>query len=204
MTVSKAPGLRERKREETRQRLAQAALRLFTSNGYEATTLDAIAVEAGVSRRTFFHYFKSKDDILLSLQTGLGERLVAGLSRLSPEQGPLAAVRERVMQTAASYPLDELIVIDRLMRSSEAVQNRKQATYARDEAIVFAALAELWPDHSEASLRIVALLAIGIGRVAIDSWSRKGGKRSFTELLDEHFQALEEVCASPGVKRLLM
>lgn len=83
-------GLRERKRRETRQRISDAGLRLFGRQGFDATTVDAIAAEAGISRRTFFHYFNSKDDILLSLQTGLGERLVSELER-QPEQGPLQA-----------------------------------------------------------------------------------------------------------------
>ena len=65
-------GLREEKRQQTLKRITQTALGLFARHGYEATTLDMIAADAGISRRTFFHYFKSKDDILLSQQAGLG------------------------------------------------------------------------------------------------------------------------------------
>ncbi len=60
-------GVRERKRRETLQRITDAGIRLFVEKGYEATTLDEIAAAAGISRRTFFYYFKSKDEILLSL-----------------------------------------------------------------------------------------------------------------------------------------
>ncbi len=63
-------GLRERKRRETLHRIAEQGLKLFLSNGYEATTLDAIAEAAGISRRTFFYYFKSKEEILLAWQDG--------------------------------------------------------------------------------------------------------------------------------------
>ena len=51
----KEKGLRERKRRETLHRIAEQGLKLFLSNGYEATTLDAIAKAAGISRRTFFY-----------------------------------------------------------------------------------------------------------------------------------------------------
>lgn len=51
---SKPDGLRARKRQETLERIAETGLRLFSQNGYEATTLDAIAEAAGISRRTFF------------------------------------------------------------------------------------------------------------------------------------------------------
>ncbi len=61
------------------QRITDAGMRLFMARGYEATTLDAIAAEAGIARRTFFSYFKSKDDILMSLQSGMGDMIADAL-----------------------------------------------------------------------------------------------------------------------------
>ena len=66
----KEEGLRERKRRETLRRIAEQGLKLFLTNGFEATTLDQIAEAAGISRRTFFYYFKSKEDILMAWQGG--------------------------------------------------------------------------------------------------------------------------------------
>jgi AcrR family transcriptional regulator len=57
---TKNEGLRERKKRETLQRIAETGLKLFIAQGYEGTTLEAIAEAAGISRRTFFYYFKSK------------------------------------------------------------------------------------------------------------------------------------------------
>ncbi len=65
---SKPSGLRARKRQETLERIAETGLRLFSQNGYEATTLDAIAEGGRNFTRTFFHYFKSKEEILLDWQ----------------------------------------------------------------------------------------------------------------------------------------
>jgi AcrR family transcriptional regulator len=90
MAMADRPGLRERKRQETLERITAAGLKLFAAQGYEATTLDAIAAEAGISRRTFFHYFKSKDDILISMQSGLGKQLAAELARRKPGPGAFA------------------------------------------------------------------------------------------------------------------
>ena len=78
-------GLRERKRRETRQRLAETGLKLFLEQGYEETTLDAIAEAAGVSRRTVFHYFDQKEDILLAWKSGFGQAMRDAILRERPE-----------------------------------------------------------------------------------------------------------------------
>ena len=59
------PSIRNRKAQETRARIAEAALELFMSQGYAETTIDHIAEAAGVSRRTVFHHFPTKDAMLL-------------------------------------------------------------------------------------------------------------------------------------------
>src|SRR5262249_61363539 len=63
-TTLARPGLRERKKQETRDTIARVAVRLFAEQGYEHTTLAEIADAANVSKRTIFAYFESKEDIL--------------------------------------------------------------------------------------------------------------------------------------------
>jgi AcrR family transcriptional regulator len=187
-----AGGLRERKRRETLQRITDSGMRLFAARGYEATTLDDIAAEAGISRRTFFYYFKSKDDILLSAQRGLGDMIADALREEPMNKRPLDATRDAILRISGLYRPDEMIVIDRLMRSSEAVQARKQASYVQHEKTLFDALRERWPDPKrEATLRLVAMVSIGAVRLSVDALGREGGKRPITKLLREAFKALE-------------
>jgi AcrR family transcriptional regulator len=58
-------GLREQKKAQTRADLQRHALRLFSTQGYTATSVDQIAAAAGVSRATFFRYFPAKEDVVL-------------------------------------------------------------------------------------------------------------------------------------------
>ena len=188
-----AEGLRARKRRETAQRITDVALTLFFKGGYEATTLDAIAAAAGISRRTFFYYYKSKDDILISMQSGLGQTIAAGLLEVPADRRPLDAVRDVIIEATAAYPAEDMIALDRLMRSSDVVMARKQASYVEHERTVFEALRRKWPQHGrETSLRVVAMIAIGAIRLALEAFNRDDGKRSVVDHLREAFQALDE------------
>lgn len=64
MTTS--PGLRERKKARTRATIQREALKLFQQNGYAETSVDAIAAAAEVSPSTFFRYFPTKEDVVLT------------------------------------------------------------------------------------------------------------------------------------------
>jgi AcrR family transcriptional regulator len=190
--MTEKEGLRERKRRETLQRITDAGTRLFIAHGYEGTTLDAIAAEAGISRRTFFYYFKSKDEILLAMQAGLGDMLAAGLAQEPPGQTPLQAIRNVLVRMSAAYDPAEMLILDRLMRSSETVMARKQASYVQHEATLFAALCERWPEPGrETALRLVAMLSIGALRVSLETFNREDGRRPIAVLLNEAFDALE-------------
>lgn len=192
-------GLRERKRRETLRRITETGVRLFMAKGYEATTLDEIAAEAGIARRTFFYYFKSKDDILLSLQSDFGEWIVEALQQVPPDRAPLDAVRAALVTIFEPYRPEDLLLIDRLMRSSPTLQARKQATYVQQEARLFAALCRRYPDpRREAGLRLVAMLSVGALRLSFDAWSGEGGTRPVVELLHETFDALDREIRGRG------
>lgn len=191
LDASTTTGIREQKRRETLARITRSALKLFAQQGYEATTLDAIAAEAGISRRTFFHYFKSKDDILLSQHKGFGEQLVEALGADTLPGTPLETVRRVILRGAASYSLEELTAIDRLMLASDVVQARKRASYIAEETLVYDALRVRWPDEPDLDLRLVAMIAIGLSRVTLDAWRHEGGTRPIVELIEEAFAALQ-------------
>lgn len=185
------PGARERKKQETRRRITDAGICLFIEKGIDATTVDEIAVTAGISRRTFFHYFKSKDDILLSLQSSMGEMIAQRVRQADAGSTPLDAIRAAVISVCADVPADDMIAIDRLMRTSPAVQARKQASYIEHERTLFTALRERWPDPARATaLRLVAMLAIGAIRLATEAIDQEDEKRMLVELLDITFDAL--------------
>lgn len=86
-------GLRARQKEQRRQQIAEAALTMFKSHGFVATTLDQIATQAGVSAPTVVNYFGGKQEILMALlkapdQKAMGE----ARARLDEQRDPLEAL----------------------------------------------------------------------------------------------------------------
>lgn len=73
--TSDTPTLRERTRRAVHAEITDTALRLFAEQGFDATTVDQIAKAAGISRRSFFHYFGSKEDVVLGDLEALGRRV---------------------------------------------------------------------------------------------------------------------------------
>lgn len=192
LSPAPAGGLRERKRLETRQRIADAGLRLFLAHGYEATTLDAVAAEAGISRRTFFLYFKSKDDIIFAWQRAGWTRLRADLLKTSPDLEPLTAVRDVMVKHISQYSAEQMTTIDDLMRSSDSLMARKPAFYAEQEHELYVALCEVWRQPARrAALRMVAMASIGALRLGIQDWyDQPGQKKPMSRLVRDSFQCL--------------
>ncbi|MEV4513478.1 TetR family transcriptional regulator [Dactylosporangium sp. NPDC049525] len=85
--------LAERKRQLVRDELTEAALKLLAFQGFEATTIDQMAAAAGVSRRTFFRYFQSKEDVIIEFLSDLGRQLSHGLSTRPPTEPPAVALQ---------------------------------------------------------------------------------------------------------------
>ncbi|MDA8522426.1 TetR/AcrR family transcriptional regulator [Acidovorax sp. NCPPB 4044] len=184
-------GLRERKRRDTLQRIAQTGLDLFVSKGYEHTTLDDIAAAAGISRRTFFHYFKSKDEILLAWQAGLVDSVRVAVLEEPTTQSPLDALCAALLKMALQYDTPTAAVIARLVRSSDLLRAANQAKFVRLENAAFEALCHLWPQRARRErLRMVAMVGLGAFRVAIDEWADQGAKGSLHRHIAKAFASL--------------
>ena len=137
-----ATGLRERKKEQTRIALAQAGLRLFAERGYDETTLAEIAEAAGVSTRTIFAYFPSKEDILFANLQTMCDAVVGAVTERPDGMDALTALRDFIVSSAhqkdeLDHKLAELIAGDPTLASHQRarvsqLQDILAAELARD------------------------------------------------------------------------
>lgn len=90
--------LRERKKRRTREALLQAALELFTTQGYMRTTVDEITEAVDVSQRTFFRYFAGKEDVAFAVQEMTEAAFVAAVRARPPHEAPMEAMRQAFLE----------------------------------------------------------------------------------------------------------
>ncbi|MFB9624533.1 TetR/AcrR family transcriptional regulator [Nonomuraea helvata] len=115
-------GLRERKKEQTRRRIAEVALRLFDERGYDAVTVNEIAEAAGVAKVTLFNYFPTKDCLVTE---GIKDDLAAIVAGRPEGVTPLGALREHyralAAQGAGEMDVESLLTRVRVISSSQAL-----------------------------------------------------------------------------------
>jgi AcrR family transcriptional regulator len=190
--LPKTEGLRERNRRQTLQRIAEVGVELFLAKGYEATTLDEIAAAAGISRRTFFYYFRSKDDILLAHLGGYPEALKASVLESSSAGAPVDVVRDALLKLSNRFQSSRTIAIARLIRENDALRASRHGRDLELEQVLHEALCGLWPaKHRRESLRLVAMVSLGALRLAVDAWLEQDGKRPLVKYIQDAFKNLK-------------
>ncbi|MER6612298.1 TetR family transcriptional regulator [Streptomyces xantholiticus] len=147
MTTAEPTGLRARKKQRTRDALVRVALELFTTQGYEQTTVDEIVDTVEVSQRTFFRYFASKEEVAFAVQEVMESHYVAALRRRPAEEGPLEALRNAVFESwdTIGEAVEEIVPLDLHMRSSQMIESTPAllAASMRRSTVMEEALARL-------------------------------------------------------------
>ncbi len=131
-------GLRERKKEQTRQRIAETARRLFTEHGFDEVTVAHIAREAEVAEATVFNYFSTKEALYYSGLEVFGEQLVAAVRSRLPGTSALAAFRAHVLGLGGE--LDRIAAGDgaalERMRTTARVISSSAALRVREKIVL--------------------------------------------------------------------
>ena len=196
MAQNGGPTLRERKRSETRRRIADEAVRLASAQGIAATTADEIARGAGVGRATFFRYFDSKE---LAIAAGLSDVavfvLATVLAELPDDLGPLDAVRAAHAQLGEDFEANRQMFLDQalLTRSSPAMLAWSLYLYVDWEIAIANAVAPRFADLApgDPRPRMVGALSMAAARLACDVWVADGGASDLPALIQQHLATID-------------
>jgi AcrR family transcriptional regulator len=130
----------ERKRRMVRTELVNVAQQLFVAHGYEATTVDQIARAAGMSERTYFRYFPSKEALVLGKYEELGQALSERLAERPEQEGVWESLR-RMFDHVVEYSSTEgsrerMQEIDRIVSSTPALRAASLERLARAQEVI--------------------------------------------------------------------
>jgi AcrR family transcriptional regulator len=186
-----ATGLRERKKRETREALTCAALELFAERGYDETTLAEIAEAAGVSTRTIFAYFPSKEDILFSTMQTLRDALARALAERPAGTDALSALREFILSSAhQKTELDHKLGC--VIADDPTLASHKRARMAELQEVLAAAIADdlgVGPDDFRPQVAAASLTA------AFEVLERRGREVTPVATSEEIAAAIDPVIA---------
>ncbi|MEU1429181.1 TetR family transcriptional regulator [Nocardia sp. NPDC005746] len=170
------PGLRERKKQQTRTRIIDVALRLCDEQGFDATTVEQIADAADVSPRTVNRYFESKEAIVIAPIEGWGQALADQLraqpitgDEMQALFGAFLAVVDQIIDSDTPVPFRWFQQMQRITRDSVAVRAVSMESADTKTRAVSAVLAErlrLPEDHL--TVRLIATTWHGIVRVGME------------------------------------
>ncbi|MDA4889025.1 helix-turn-helix domain containing protein [Streptomyces sp. MS2A] len=212
-------GLRERKKRATRAALAEAAVRLAAEHGAEKVTVEAISAAAGVSVRTFFNYFDSRDDAFVVVDADAGARMRRAVLDAPADLSPLEALREAMAaELAEAEQQHELWRLHaKVLHASPHLLARGVGAHMAAEADLADAIAERLRGVGDTAgpgsgagpgsvtgpgsglyPRLLAAVAGAAVRTSMDHWSAHQEEAAFLDVFHEVFTLLAAGLPAPS------
>jgi AcrR family transcriptional regulator len=189
-----AAGLRERKKEKTREALVHTALTLFNRRGFDRVTVEEIADACDVSPRTFFRYFGSKEDVLFADSDQSRALLLETLDTQPADLSPFDSLEKalRVVAQEKAHDRELLRARQEITRTTPSLRTGTAERQQRWEADVV--------DHLRASgrakrmtdldLRLLVASTTTALRVAVETWLAADDNARLDTHLDDAFRRL--------------
>ncbi|MER8230846.1 TetR family transcriptional regulator [Streptomyces sp. NPDC094049] len=188
-------------RLKMRRELATAAMELFATKGYEATTVDEIAATAGVARRTFFRHFRSKEEAIFPDHDDTLVRAEAVLDAAPPHEHPLDTVCRGIKEVMKMYAGSPSVSVARyrLTREVPTLREREIASVARYERLFTRYLLAHFDerDHHDGNddpllAEVAASAVVTAHNHVLRRWLRAGGEGDVETQLDHAFAIVRD------------
>jgi AcrR family transcriptional regulator len=182
---------------DSRGRLQEAALALFSERGFDQTTAAEIAARAGVTERTFFRHFADKREVLFGGSEVLRERIVSGVAGAPAGHAPLEAVADGLDAAAAMLGearRDLTAQRQAVIAANPELRERELAKLAAYAAAVAATLRQRGVGELQATLAAEA--GMSVLRAALERWANGHDDRSLSVIMADYMAELRAVTAS--------
>lgn len=193
--MTEKAGLRERKKEQTVERLQQAALALMIDRGFDAVSIDDICEAADVSKTTYYRYFETKEDVLLGRAGEKFEVLRAAFAECPPEESLIDAARYACSGFAEQIQADRetKLLVSRITRSTPSLAARNLCHFQQWEELLRDEAELRAPAGTDPLLSWVQANTVAAAvRAASDYWLDHGAERPLGELIDTALTSLRD------------
>ncbi len=183
--VTRPAGLRERKKLATRTALADAALRLCVERGLDGVTVEQVAHDAGVSLRTFFNYFSSKEEAVVAGDVATAEAFVRAFADRPAAEPVLEALRQALVETVPAR-IDRVKVeqLRALRRTPSLLPHQMAAFHAQEKALAVAVAGRVGVDpERDLYPAMCAAAVMATLRVVVTWWLDAGDRRPLADLI---------------------
>ncbi len=170
-----APGLRERRKQETRQAISNIATQMFVDRGFDEVTIAEVADAAGVAKMTVTNYFPRKEDLVFDRAEAIERHLADVIAARAPGESMLAAIRrdyaEAVARADVTLGLSSPAFAGMILGSPVLVGRVREMLDRREQLLGDAIAAETGTDGPEQ--RLVAVLLASVHRVLAAEATRR-------------------------------
>ncbi|MET8253412.1 helix-turn-helix domain-containing protein [Micromonospora sp. NPDC005197] len=184
----------DRTRQLASQEILKTALRLFTEQGYDETTIAQIAREAGVSQRTLFRYFGTKEDLLGGGQDRFGQVLMDTIGEQPADSGVWEALRAGVAAVLALHDSrEQALERFRLLHNTASLRAgwlEKRLRFQENLLPLIETRMDAATDKEGAKARAVIATAFACLDAASMTWVANDGKGDIMDLYDECLAAV--------------
>lgn len=191
--AQKLTPIREQTRAVVRSLLARTALELFAAKGYDNTTVEEVAAAAGVSRRTLFNYFRTKEDLALSGLSEQGELIAARFAERPADEDPWTSLRAafQVLEDIEATSERRLEMVT-LLFGNESLRAGHAEKQARWQDLLTPLIEPRLPasDHRPLEARAIAATAITCLQAASEEWVKQGARVDLFEHYDTAVRAV--------------
>ncbi len=200
-------GLRERKKQKTRESIQREAMRLIGKQGYEQTTVEQIAAAVEISPSTFFNYFPSKEDLVLY---DAYDPVIIELMSERPAGEPISvSIRTVLEKMGGVFERDREIILarGRLWFEVPALRARMWEQLEQAQVLISTLIAERsGRDPNTFEIRVVVMIVVTAMLEAIREWLLQDGKGSFIDLINQALDVvdagarLDEIASPPRAR----
>ncbi len=185
----------ERRRRLLRDDIGRLAIDLFAARGFDEVTVDDIAEAAGISQRTFFRYFASKDAIVLDFARRVDRRLVDAFDARPSGEGAFTALRNAFRITSHVEPADRARVVQlaRILGRTPELQALAHGESMVDTTgLVGRAAARMGVAPTDRRARVLVAAASAVAAVEFQRWADAGGRGDPSEAIADALDVLGE------------